>query len=294
LQQLIALSSPSLRGILTQALALVMKTLKTFHSREFAKTGIRKYWIVENSFDIILSLPEVLTSMYSSDIDSMYQKTNQGNVTDATSKELRRAASIVGADAFFIVVGDTALGNKVDQCFWYNSESGLDPTDQSIPSTKNKCSKGIIYPLQNIINLLIFLVQNSYITLGNSVHHQINGIPQGGHSSGFLANLTCHFHERKWVDKYPFHSLQYCISRYMDDFGVANADYFQEMYKDIYPEETGIRIVPNKVHPNLDHLVECKLLDTLIYVDLNGQVHVNLYGKRADYKFFVNRFPDID
>jgi hypothetical protein len=60
--------------ILTQALALEMKTLKEFHTQEFRDTGIRKYWIVENSLDIILSLPEVLTSMYSSDIDSMYQK----------------------------------------------------------------------------------------------------------------------------------------------------------------------------------------------------------------------------
>jgi hypothetical protein len=280
--------------ILTQALALVMKTLKNFHSKEFTDTGIRKYWIVENSLDIIHSLPEVLTSMYSSDIDSMYQNMKQGNVTDATSEELRRAASIVGANAFFIVVSDTALGNKVDQVFWYNSESGLDPTDQSIPSTKPKCSKGVVYPLQNIINILVFLVHNSYVTLGNSVHHQINGIPQGGHSSGFLPNLTCHSHERKWVDKYPFHSLQCCLSRFMDDFGVANADYFQEMYKDIYLEETGIRIIPNKVKPNPEHLVECKLLDTLIYVDLNGKIHVTLYDKREDFNFFVNRFPDID
>jgi hypothetical protein len=66
---------------------------------------------VENSLDIILTLPEVLTSMFSSDIDLMYQKMNQNNVVKATSKKIRRAASIADADAFFIVVRDTALGN---------------------------------------------------------------------------------------------------------------------------------------------------------------------------------------
>jgi hypothetical protein len=182
----------------------------------------------------------------------------------------------------------------VDQAFWYSTESGLDPTDRSIPSTKDKCSKGVVYPVQNIVNILSFLVHNSYVTVGNSVHNQVNGIPQGGNSSGFLANLTCHSHERKWVDKYPFHSLQYCISRYMDDFGVANAKYFQQMYKDIYPAETGIRLVPNKVTLETGRLVECKLLDTLIYVDAEGIVRVTLYDKRKDYNFFVNRFPDID
>jgi hypothetical protein len=103
--------------VLTQALSLVMKTLRDFHAQEFRDTVIRRYWIVENSIDIILSLPKVLTSMYSSDIDSMYQKMNQSNVMDNTTEEIRRAATIIGADAFFVVVGDTCLGNKIDQVF---------------------------------------------------------------------------------------------------------------------------------------------------------------------------------
>lgn len=150
------------------------------------------------------------------------------------------------------------------------------------------------YPLQSILRLLGFLVKNSYVVLGTSVHHQANGIPQGGHSSGHCANLTCHNYERKWVEKFPFHRLQYAISRLMEDFGVANAPYFQLMYSDIYPKETGIRLVPNKVDPSPDKLAECELLDTLIFVDLEGVVHVTLYDKRSDYRFHVNRFPDID
>jgi hypothetical protein len=71
---------------------------------------------------VILSLPDVLTSIYSFDIDSMYQKINQTNVIDSTTEEIRRAASIIGADFFFVVIDDTALGNKIDQTFWYNSE----------------------------------------------------------------------------------------------------------------------------------------------------------------------------
>lgn len=279
--------------ILSECLGLVMKTLKEFHYKEFRDTKIRKYWIVENSLDVVLSLPETLTHMYSSDIDSMYQNMDQNCVINSTSEELLRAAEIIGADSFFVVIENTTHGNKVDQCFWHNSVSGLDPSDNSLSSTKEKCSNGQIYPLQNIINLLIFLVKNSYITLGTSVH-QINGIPQGGHSSGHLANLTCHHYERKWVERFPFHRLQFAISRYMDDFGIANAPYFQDMYRDIYPPETGIRLIPNKVPLDPNRLVDCKLLDSLIFVDPQGIVHVTLYNKRGDYKFYVNRFPDID
>jgi hypothetical protein len=80
----------------------------------------------------------------------------------------------------------------------------------------------------------------------------------------------------------------------MDDFRVADRDYFQEMYRDIYPAETCIQLVSNKVTLKPGRLVECKLLDTLIYVDAAGIVHVTLYDKREDYNFFVNRFLDID
>jgi hypothetical protein len=159
--------------ILTKALSTVMETLKDFHAKEFKETGIRKFWIVENSLEFILSLPETLTSMFSSDIDSMYQKINQDNVIESTADEIRRAASIIGADSFFIAIGDTSLGKHIDHGFWFNTESRLDPSDGSIPSTKDQCSKGEIYPIQNIINIMAFLVKNSYVTLGNSIHHQL-------------------------------------------------------------------------------------------------------------------------
>jgi hypothetical protein len=35
-------------------------------------------------------------------------------------------------------------------------------------------------------------------------------------------------------------------------------------------------------------------IDTLIFVDIERVMHVTLYDKRADYRFHVNRFLDID
>jgi hypothetical protein len=81
---------------------------------------------------------------------------------------------------------------------------------------------------------------------------------------------------------------------YMDDFGTVNAPYFKDMYKDVYPNETGILLVPNRVKLKPDRLVECKVLDILVFVDLAGTVHVTLHDKRQDNDFFVNRFPDVD
>lgn len=80
----------------------------------------------------------------------------------------------------------------------------------------------------------------------------------------------------------------------MDDFGVTNADYFEDMYHDIHPHKTGTRLVPNWVKFKPVRLIECKILDILVFVDTAGVTHVTLYDKREDYKFFVNRFPDIN
>lgn len=118
--------------VLTQILGLVLNTLKEFHASEFRTTGIRRFWIVENSLEVVLSLPAVLTDMFSSDIDSMYQNMDQNCVIEATSAELRRAAGIVGAVSFVIVIHNTIYGNPADQAFWHNTENGLNPVDHSI------------------------------------------------------------------------------------------------------------------------------------------------------------------
>jgi hypothetical protein len=156
-----------------------MKTLKEFHTKEFKYTGIRKYWIVENSLDIFFLLSrgadKYVLLRYRFDVPKM----NQASIIESTAEEIRRAASIMEADSLFIVVGDMSLGNKIDQAFWCNTESGLDPSDKSIPSTKDKCSKRIVYPIPNIINILSFLVQNSYVTIGNSVHPDQRNPPRG-------------------------------------------------------------------------------------------------------------------
>lgn len=207
---------------------------------------------------------------------------------------IRRAADLIGADSFFIVIATTQSGNRVDQAFWHDTASGLNPVDKSISCLKEGCGKGVLYPIQQILDILEFVLQNTHVTLGDSVHHQVNGIPQGGHASGHMANLTCHHYERKWVEKFPYHSLQYAISRFMDDFGAANAAYFQEMYTAIYPPETGIRLVPNLVNPKAGRVLECRLLDLLIYTEQDGKTHITLFDKRADFDYFVNRFPDID
>jgi hypothetical protein len=103
--------------VLSQCFELVLKTLKNFHHKEYKETKIRKFWIVENSLDVVHSLPKTMFDMFSSDNDSMYQNMDQNCVIESTSTEVLRAAEIAQADGFFVVVNNTSLKNPANHCF---------------------------------------------------------------------------------------------------------------------------------------------------------------------------------
>jgi hypothetical protein len=57
----------------------------------------------------------------------------------------------------------------------------------------------------NIINQINTLVNNTFITFGNSIYQQIIGIPMGTNAATFLANLFCFSYEfdfmRRLIEK---------------------------------------------------------------------------------------------
>jgi hypothetical protein len=199
----------------------------------------------------------------------MYQNMNQDAVIHCVGVETQRAAMLIGADSFYIVIYDTIYGNADDEVSWFHSTTGLNPQDGRVPSLK-RADKASIYSIATILRLIAYIVKHTYVALGNSVHRQIRGIPQGGNSSGHMANLTCHTYERIFVETHPEHPIQHCIFRYMDDFDVNNAPYFMQMYQENNPPESGIGLIPNRVALPLDHLLECRFLDIFTYKDLRA------------------------
>lgn len=283
----------ALQRVLSQCLLLVFETLRDHHQKELELTGLRKWWIVVNSLEYVLKRPEVIGHIQSSDIDSMFSKMDQTTVRLTVNEVIRSAAQVVQANGFYVVLYNTVNGNHDDEASWYDTISGLDPVANTPPVLK-RTSKGVAYSLERICELVEYVVQHTYVTLGSSVHHQIKGVPQGGHSSSFLANLTCYYFEKRFVEQQPWHSLQWNVFRFCDDFQLTNVPYFLGMYRDIYPETSGIVLIPNDVTLQDGRIAESNFLDTVTFVTENGEVHITLYDKRASYAFSVNRFPDIN
>jgi hypothetical protein len=141
--------------ILAQCLRQVVNTLKDFQSKEFANSQgrIRKWWTVENSLEYVTNLSEEeIEDLFSSDIDSMFSKMDQDTVCQVVREEILFAAQIVNANAFFVVLYDTQLGNSADEGCWFNSFPGLDPSTGQQPSLK-RTDKGVAYSLERICQL---------------------------------------------------------------------------------------------------------------------------------------------
>jgi hypothetical protein len=224
----------------------------------------------------------------------MYPNMDQETVILSVSIELETAAQIVHADGFSVVIYDTIYGMRMMRSSGLTVK--LDKTLQQgtfPPSVLHTSRLSIVCnAFYSSFRMLSGTHMSPLATLYTG--RRLKGVPQGGHSSGHMANLTCHRFERSWVEQNPGHALQHSIFRYMDHFDVANAPYFMQMYQEIYHEESCIKLIPNHVTLTNGNLLECRFLDTLTYEDTRGQIHITLHDKRFEYAFFVNRFPNYD
>ncbi|KAJ9460264.1 hypothetical protein DIPPA_07597 [Diplonema papillatum] len=59
---------------------------------------------------------------------------------------------------------------------------------------------GTAYNLEEIRELVEFIVGNTFVTNGGQCYQQVTGIPMGGNASPDLANLYCYWCEKLYID----------------------------------------------------------------------------------------------
>ena len=123
---------------------------------------------------------------------------------------------------------------KNDKVSWSKNEYG----------TKLNKKKGVFLSCDNVLSLLNWLLDNTYVRVGNKIFKQCIGIPMGTDCAPYLANLFLYSYEfdfmnnllkeKNWVMLRKFNK---CF-RYIDDLLTINNDNFMEKWKHkIYPPE---------------------------------------------------------
>ena len=143
-----------------------------------------------------------------------------------------------------------------------------------------------------LIELISFVIDNSYIVYHGKVFRQVIGIPMGTNCAPFLANIFLHVYEYEYlkmlVDNGDIEIAKKLSNmfRYQDDCVAINDDgTFAKHHKNIYPPEMVLEST------NTSKCV-CTFLDLRISV-FRGTFKFRSYDKRNDFKFQINNYPNL-
>ncbi len=141
-----------------------------------------------------------------------------------------------------------------------------------------------LYSKEDIFKMLDFIIDGSYLAVGNFVFRQQVGIPMGTDPAPFMANLYLYSYEFSWMEKLTL--TDYGIARryygrtkrFIDDLcTLNNGKQIEKHWKEIYPKE----LVLNKENINNE---EASFLDRSGNQDYRQDVYYeDIRQKRCIY-----------
>ena len=183
-----------------------------------------------------------------------------------------------------------SLANTIRSTFNSRKKRFISVSGKSA-TLSNERKSSFSLSIQQLIDSINFIIDNSYITYRGEVFRQCIGIPMGTNCAPDLANLFLHFYEKEYIDKLintnQLHIAQNLsdMFRYQDDCIIFNDDgLFQRLWEDIYPAEMVLQKTNNGD--------SCTFLDLAIWTT-NGKVRYKSYDKRTDFNFEVIKYPDL-
>ena len=145
------------------------------------------------------------------------------------------------------------------------------------------------YSLTEVIEMVTFLIKNSFIKAFGKVFKQTKGIIMGGKSSGWLSDCSLMVDEFLYIDKLVKegnHELARKfkgLNRYRDDCTALNIDNFMQLASNIYPQSLELS------QENAD-LREATVLDMQVEIKENSFV-TKVYNKTDSFPFHVVSLP---
>ena len=156
------------------------------------------------------------------------------------------------------------------------------------PSKINPC-----YNLDELINAINFVIDNSLIKFHDMIFRQTIGIPMGTNCAPFLANVYLHVYEYLYLetlvknnDLGTAQAICNNMFRYQDDcLTVNDSGIFKDHCDKIYPPE----MILKNTNISRD---KCTFLDLTISI-YRGKLLYYSYDKRDDFGFEVVNYPNL-
>lgn len=149
--------------------------------------------------------------------------------------------------------------------------------------------KDIAVNAEKLLEIIKWLIGNTYFKFGNLIFQQTIGIPMGTDCAPYLANLFLHSYELKFIREHLHKDYDMCLKlnktfRYIDDITNINGSGTFEKYKSmIYP--TSLELKKINISNNT-----ADVLDMTISIT-NKKFNVKLFDKRDAFNFKIINFP---
>ena len=168
----------------------------------------------------------------------------------------------------------------------------INVTNYSVRWSNRESRQGTSLTCHKLLDMINWLIDNTFVTIGYSVFQQVIGIPMGTDCAPYLANLFLFAYEFEFLndtlkqkDFSTLYKFQKCY-RYIDDLLAINNDgYVNDFKTRIYP-------------PELQLNCEDKNDQEVTYLDLhleikNASIQYRLFDKRDNFKFSIVNFPNL-
>ena len=262
----------------SKCLKLLMKTAQT--SFKYNIKGLKncnfvidnREWVVEflNLSNNNNDRKEISTW----DFSMLYTKIPLGKLKDKVVKFVRKIYAIISESK----KADFITTSEKSKTAYFN---------------KNRSKVNVSYSVDELIQKINCITDNSYILYRGKVYRQKIGIPMGTNCAPYLANIFLHTYEYAYMEKLVGEGdietaiLLSNTFRYQDDLIALNDNgMFRQHYKNIYPIEMTLE------NTNISKSV-CTFLDLRISI-FRGKFRYSSYDKPKDFNSDICNFPDLN
>ena len=200
----------------SKALKLILNHMKLYSKTVLERANLNYYWIIDNSLEFMDNIKEKrIDHMQTYDFSTLYPALPQSEIKKQFSKIFNKVFKREGKQ--FINVGYKEA--------YFSSRQN---------------SRGCSFRLNDMIEILEFILDNIFVKFGNKIYKQVIGVPIGSDSGADIANLLLFSYESEYIEKVSKQSITLARKfnmcyRYIDDLFVGNfANFHDNIYK-IYP-----------------------------------------------------------
>lgn len=271
-------SSQSQTKPLAQAITKCLKLCQVQH-KAYCKalqnyTGINRFWIIENNQPILDKIEKINAKVGAESVETFDFSTLYTKITHET---LKKSLGWFISTAFS---GASSRGQNTISVYSFNAKWVKTPRGSTLAFDCNK--------LQNLIN---FLIDNTFFSVGEKIVKQNIGLPMGTDPAPYMANAHLYFYEFKFQELQTKQNYSLAKSlnntfRYIDDVTPLNdKGNFSKYYKDIYPSD----LLLSKENEGTK---EAAVLDVYLQVN-DGKYLTRVFDKTDSFNFSINKYPSL-